>query len=224
MKILIIFAHPKMSDSIVQTKMLGAVRNLEGVTIHDIYAAYPDFLIDVDHEQELLLEHDLVVLQHPFYWYSAPAIIKEWLDLVLEHDWAYGARGTKLHGKFMMQAISTGGPEHFSSRKEETFEIRESHPFNQTAHLWMAYRSPSPFLGPPYSKGDLSQQVEKSVSHYSCAMETCTSEKHCLEYTLPANFALRKLKHEPRIFSSVPLSTSRAVVAPQLPQDWAWDP
>ena len=44
MKILIIFAHPKMSDSIVQVKMLGAVRNLEGVTIHDIYAAYPDFL------------------------------------------------------------------------------------------------------------------------------------------------------------------------------------
>ena len=101
MKILIIFAHPKMSDSIVQTKMLGAIRNLEGVTIHDIYAAYPDFLIEVDHEQGLLLEHDLVVLQHPFYWYSAPAIIKEWLDLVLEHDWAYGARGTKLHGKFM---------------------------------------------------------------------------------------------------------------------------
>ena len=72
MKILIIFAHPKMSDSIVQTKMLGSVRNLEGVTIHDIYAAYPDFLIDVDREQDLLLEHDLVVLQHPFYWYSAP--------------------------------------------------------------------------------------------------------------------------------------------------------
>ena len=43
---------------------------------------------------------------------------------MLEHDWAYGARGTKLHGKFMMQAISTGGPEHFyKPQGKNRFEI-----------------------------------------------------------------------------------------------------
>ena len=62
-----------------------------------LYAAYPDFMIDVKREQQLLLDHDIIVLQHPFYWYSSPAIIKEWLDLVLENGWAYGTGGSNLH-------------------------------------------------------------------------------------------------------------------------------
>lgn len=198
MKILIIFAHPKMSDSIVQSKMLGAVRNLDGVTIHDIYAAYPDFLIDVGYEQELLLEHDLVVLQHPFYWYSAPAIIKEWLDLVLEHDWAYGAKGTKLHGKFMMQAISTGGPEHFyKPQGKNRFEIRELlNPFNQTAYLCgMAYLEPfAIFVGRRIPTADLSQQVEKYRDLIIGLRDgkLAPLKNIALNYTLPANFALQK--------------------------------
>ena len=165
MKILVLFAHPKISDSIVQTAMLSRIQDLEGVTIHDLYAAYPDFLIDVDHEQALLLEHDLIVLQHPFYWYSCPAIVKEWLDLVLEHNWAYGIRGTKLHGKFMMQAISTGGPEHFyNAQGKNRFEIRELlSPFNQTAYLCgMAWLEPfAIFIGRRIPKSDLSRHAEK---------------------------------------------------------------
>ena len=87
MKILVLFAHPRLSGSHVQRVLADAVRDLPGVTFHDLYAAYPDFTIDVAHEQALLVEHDLIVLQHPFYWYSGPAIIKEWLDLVLALGW-----------------------------------------------------------------------------------------------------------------------------------------
>jgi Flavodoxin-like fold len=75
-KILILFAHPRLSSSVVQRAMLRAVDGLENVTFHDLYAAYPDFIIDVKREQELLLSHDIIVFQHPFYWYSSPAIIK----------------------------------------------------------------------------------------------------------------------------------------------------
>ena len=198
MKILVIFAHPKMSESIVQSRMLGAIRNLEGVTIHDIYAAYPDFLIDVDHEQALLLEHDLVVLQHPFYWYSAPSIIKEWLDLVLEHDWAYGARGTKLHGKFMMQAISTGGPgHHYNPQGKNRFEIRELlNPFNQTAYLCgMAYLEPfAIFLGRRIPEADLVQRVEKYRDLIVGLRDgkIAPLKSIALNYSLPANFVLQK--------------------------------
>ena len=111
----------------------------------------------------------------PFYWYSAPAIIKEWLDLVLEHDWAYGAKGTKLHGKFMMQAISTGGPEHFyKPQGKNRFEIRELlNPFNQTAYLCgMAYLEPfAIFVGRRIPTADLSQRSKITViSSLACAM------------------------------------------------------
>ena len=136
-KILILFAHPRLSTSVVQRAMLGVVEDLDNVTIHDLYAAYPDFIIDVRREQDLLLEHDIFVFQHPFYWYSSPAIIKEWLDLVLEHGWAYGTGGSRLHRKFMMNAISTGGSrDAYREGGRNRFEVRQLlAPFDQTAHL-----------------------------------------------------------------------------------------
>ena len=145
MKILVLFAHPRLSGSVVQKAMRAAITGLDGVTIHDLYAAYPDFAIDVAREQKLLLDHDLIVFQHPFYWYSCPAIVKEWLDLVLENGWAYGPGGTRLAGKFMMSAVSTGGSAlayHAGGRNR--FEVRTLlSPFDQTAHLCgMAWLEP----------------------------------------------------------------------------------
>ena len=145
MKLLVLHAHPRSSASIVQRAMLRAIEGLDGVTIADLYADYPGFDIDVAREQQRLVAHDVIVLQHPFYWYSSPAILKEWQDLVLENGWAYGPGGTKLAGRFMMNAISTGGSEaayHHEGRNR--FEIGELlSPFNQTAYLCsMAYLAP----------------------------------------------------------------------------------
>jgi glutathione-regulated potassium-efflux system ancillary protein KefG len=164
MKILVLFAHPRISDSIVQRRMLQTITGLDDVTIHDLYAAYPDFDIDVEHEQALLLRHDIIVFQHPFYWYSSPSIIKEWEDLVLEHGWAYGTGGTKLHGKFMMQAISTGGPERaYHSKGRNRFEIADLlAPFNQTAYLCgMGWLKPFViYVGRHLENTELTRQVE----------------------------------------------------------------
>lgn len=145
MRILVLLAHPMLKTSVVQSAMLKAIGGLDGIAIRDLYAAYPDFAIDVAAEQQDLLAHDLVVLQHPFYWYSAPAIIKEWLDLVLENGWAYGPGGTRLAGRFLLQAMSTGGTEQaYHHQGRNRFEIEELlAPFNQTAYLCsMAYLRP----------------------------------------------------------------------------------
>ncbi len=137
LKILILFAHPAFQRARVQPALLAAARSLEGVTIHDLYEAYPDLMIDVPREQELLRAHDVIVFQHPFYWYSSPAILKEWQDLVLQHGFAYGRDGTALHGKMMMSAISAGGGE--AAYREDgvnRFTIAELlRPFEQTAAL-----------------------------------------------------------------------------------------
>ena len=108
-KILIIFAHPAIARSTMNRAMKAAVDDLDGVTVHDLYRCYPDFYIDVAHEQRLCEEHDVIIFQHPFYWYSTPSIIKEWLDLVLQHGWAYGSEGKALAGKQALSVISTGG-------------------------------------------------------------------------------------------------------------------
>ena len=137
MRILVLFAHPRLRQSVVQRALLAAISGLDGITVRDLYAEYPDLMIDARREQSSLLAHDLLVLQHPFYWYSSPAVIKEWLDIVLEEGWAYGAGGDRLHGKFLLNALSTGGPqEAYHGKGRNRFPMRELlAPFDQTAYL-----------------------------------------------------------------------------------------
>ena len=136
-KVLVLFAHPAIQKSKVNKKLAEPAADLEGVTFHDIYESYPDFHIDIEREQKLLGEHEIIVLQHPFYWYSSPAIIKEWQDLVLEFGFAYGPDGTALKGKKMMNVISTGGgKETYEPDGHNRYTIREFlRPFEQTADL-----------------------------------------------------------------------------------------
>lgn len=139
-KVLINFAHPNKLRSIINTSLKSAISDLENVTVNDLYANYPDFLIDVKREQELCENHDIIIFQHPLYWYSTPAIIKEWMDLVLEHGWAYGFKGNFLKDKFFMQAISTGGGESaFAKGGANGFTIKEiTSPFQAMTNLCKA--------------------------------------------------------------------------------------
>jgi glutathione-regulated potassium-efflux system ancillary protein KefG len=136
-RVLILFAHPALERSRVNRPLAEAVMGLDDVTFNDLYEAYPDLDIDVEREQTLLGSHDMIVFQHPFYWYSTPAIIKEWEDLVLEHGWAYGAGGNALRGKKLMNVITTGGLESTYCREGDNRRtMRELLlPIEQTAHL-----------------------------------------------------------------------------------------
>ena len=133
--------------------LLAAVDELEGVTINDLYACYPDFLIDVKREQQLCESHDVIIFQHPFYWYSTPSIMKEWLDLVLQHGWAYGSKGKALNGKYFLQAITAGGDDStYQKDGSNRFTIRElTTPYQSTAKLcgmiWLPPFGLSPALG-----------------------------------------------------------------------------
>lgn len=123
---------------------------MAGVTFHDLYETYPDFYIDVKKEQTLLLQHDVIVLMHPFYWYSVPSLLKEWFDLVLEHGFAYGETGTALRGKKLLSVITTAGSAaSYQPDGSNRFTIQQLlEPINQTAFLCgMQYLPPIAFHG-----------------------------------------------------------------------------
>ncbi len=143
--VLVLYAHPASHKSRVNKRLAQAARAVQDVTFHDLYEAYPDFAIDVPTEQKLLQRHDVVVWQHPLYWYSTPAIFKEWQDLVLTHGWAYGSEGTALHGKRLLNALSTGGRRSaYCEVGYNRFTIRQLlAPMEQTAYLCgMEYSAP----------------------------------------------------------------------------------
>ena len=164
--ILVLFAHPALEKSRVNRRLAAAVRTLPGVTFHDLYEAYPEFDVDVSREQELLVAADLVVMQFPFFWYSTPALLKQWEDLVLEHGWAYGSDGDALEGKRLQAVISTGGREEaYCCEGYNRFTMRELlAPLEQTAVLcgmeWL----------PPF------------VAHGTLGMATEQMDQHAADY------------------------------------------
>jgi len=136
-RILVLYAHPAQRSSHVNRWLFEAASGLAGVTAVDLYAEYPRYEIDIDREQERLRRHDVIIFQHPFYWYSTPALLKEWQDLVLEHGFAYGEGGDALNGKIFFNAVTAGAPEEaYRARGYNRRTLAELlYPLEQTAHL-----------------------------------------------------------------------------------------
>lgn len=146
-KILVLFAHPLFEKSMVNKVLVEHIPTHKNITFHDLYEQYPDFDIDVAKEQQLLLEHNIIVWHHPMYWYSCPPLLKQWIDMVLEFGWAYGKSGTMLQGKCIFQTITTGGvEENYCATGRNRFTIPDLlQPFNQTAHMCNMHYLP-PFV------------------------------------------------------------------------------
>ncbi|MGE8720302.1 NAD(P)H-dependent oxidoreductase [Leptospira terpstrae] len=136
-KILILLVHPALEKSKANQMLLDSIPNSENITLHDLYEEYPNFSINVKTEQNLMADHQIILFQHPLYWYSCPPLMKLWIDLVLDDGWAYGPGGNQLKGKKWIQVITTGGSKDayskdgFHGYETEDFLL----PFRRTAEL-----------------------------------------------------------------------------------------
>ncbi|MBL8614273.1 MAG: NAD(P)H-dependent oxidoreductase [Deltaproteobacteria bacterium] len=135
--VLVLLAHPAIARSRVIRPIAGALAAMPGVTVHDLYDAWPDFVVDAGEEQARLVGHAALIWLHPVYWYSTPALLKEWQDEVLTYNWAYGPEGRALRGKHFGSVVSTGGPtEAYQPEGSNRFPLRELlRPTEATAHL-----------------------------------------------------------------------------------------
>lgn len=135
MKTLVLIAHPTMAMSRVNTAWKEAFSHCPDVTVRDLTEVYPEMDIDVIEEQKLLLAHDRIVFQFPLYWYSSPAILKLWQDLVLAPGFAY-AGAHRLEGKEFMVATSIGGTqEDYRAGGHNHYSVDELlRPFQQTVN------------------------------------------------------------------------------------------
>jgi len=137
--ILLLYCHPSPHKSRYNRRLLEKARKVPGLKIRDLYELYPSMHVDEAAEQKALLEADVLVLQFPIYWFSAPALLKEWMDVVLENGFAYGEGGTALKGKKSMMAVSTGAP-------EEAYRPGATHGANIESFL-LPFRMTAEFCG-----------------------------------------------------------------------------
>ncbi|MDR7131873.1 putative NADPH-quinone reductase [Algoriphagus sp. 4150] len=121
---LIILAHPTFDESLANKTIVEELQKSNlAIEIRNLHELYPDFQIASQTEQEVLLRHNTVVFQYPFYWYNMPAILKQWFDVVFEQHFAFGSKGDKLKGKNFLASFTVGG-------KEKDYTTLEKHHFH----------------------------------------------------------------------------------------------
>ncbi|MDA0153481.1 NAD(P)H-dependent oxidoreductase [Vibrio sp. Makdt] len=191
-RVLVLFAHPSQHRSEANKPLFEQAKCIDGVTCVDLYAEYPTFKINIDREQKRLLDHDIIIFQFPLYWYSTPAILKEWQDLVLEYGFAYGTDGNELEGKKFLCSITAGGKEDaYQTDGYNHFTIRELlHPLEQTAALCgMEYLAPYALFG---SRTALEEsRITGHVERYKFLLESLVAGN--IDYKKAKNAA--KLNH-----------------------------
>ncbi|GKQ42776.1 NAD(P)H dehydrogenase [Companilactobacillus sp. RD055328] len=139
MKTLVIVSHPDINESATQNFLKASFPLDEEVTWHEVVDD-----IDIEHERQLLIENERIILQFPLYWYTAPAALKKWMDEVLDGDFIFAGQKPLANKEFGI-VVSTGiSDKQFQAGGNEKFTISEMlKPFEMTANkLQMSYLRP----------------------------------------------------------------------------------
>ncbi|MCC4119255.1 NAD(P)H-dependent oxidoreductase [Lactococcus lactis] len=153
MKVTAFVFHPNIEKSRVNKRLIEEIN--EEVETRLLYEIYPDGVIDVTKEQNILEQTDRIIIQFPMYWYSSPALLKEWQDKVLTYGWAYGNNGNSLRNKELVLAVTPGASisqySHEGSFKYKVTELLR--PFQATSNL-IGTRFIKPFIADGMQQSD----------------------------------------------------------------------
>ena len=174
MKTLIIITHPTMIESTMNKRWMEKLLKFpEKYTVHQLYEAYPDELIDVEAEQRLIEQHDKIIFQFPYYWFNMPSLLKKWFDQVMTHGWAYGSKsGYRMKGKKIALAISLGvEEEELSNVGKYKYPLNElTRPFELSFEYVKAnYQPPFAYYGLEFNV--LDSHIELGVRSYMQFLE-----------------------------------------------------
>ena len=109
--VLVVSGHTDLNDSVANTTILEELgKRLPAAEIDYLDRLYPDFRINVEAEQRKLVAADIIVLQYPVFWYSAPSLLHRWIEQTFQHGFSHGSTGDKLRGKKLVVSFTTGAP------------------------------------------------------------------------------------------------------------------
>ena len=109
-KVVILLAHPNLKESQANKALADAVKDIDGVMLYDLYE-YQDQSFDVNLWSTIISDASMVIFQFPFYWMSAPSLLKRWLDEVFTSL----AKTPAVAGK-PLQIVTTTGSEYAAYR------------------------------------------------------------------------------------------------------------
>lgn len=132
-KTVIFIDHPHFDSSVVNRRWAEELRKYpDEFVVHNLQSVYPRGVIDPAVEHSLIENNESLIFEFPLYWYNCPPLLKQWFDIVLTKDWAYG-KAHRLEGRKVALAVSCGGSQkdYGGENAEKTLE-QYLKPFTQS--------------------------------------------------------------------------------------------
>lgn len=102
-EVVVLLAHPDIAKSHMNATLSQAAAEVEGVQVINIY----DYPVSPDIYRDVIKQAKGIVYEFPFYWMSAPHLLKQWTDEVFM---AFTQEGL-IEGKEFMVVTTTGSEE-----------------------------------------------------------------------------------------------------------------
>lgn len=148
MKILVIYSHSYPEQSVSGKAILEVFGQDAEVAVRNLEELYPEgTAIDVATEQAELVRADVIVFQHPVFWFNIPSRLKRWMDDVLQYGFAYGTGGDKLHGKKFYHSYTTGAPSETYAKGSELEQALQLSVKTSALYCGMDYQGAFPCYG-----------------------------------------------------------------------------
>ncbi|MDE6576393.1 MAG: NAD(P)H-dependent oxidoreductase [Opitutales bacterium] len=163
--VLVLSAHPDIAEkSKACAALLSAVKDLPKVRVMDL----SEIPATVENYYERVKAASVIVLQFPFWWGSAPAILKTWIDTLMLGF----LEDPSMKGKRLLVATSVGsGPEVYRAGGAEQFTVDEIlRPFQVMAiYSGMTYLTPFVLYGTMLP--DAEQRIQRGAKEYRALIE-----------------------------------------------------
>ena len=167
-KVVILLAHPNIKESQANKALIDAVSDIEGVAVFNLYELSPDIAFNVDEWSKIISDTSAVIYQFPFYWMSAPSLLKKWQDEVF----TFLSKTPAVAGKPLMVVTTTGSEyEAYRSGGRNRFTTDELlRPYQGSAiHSGMVWQTPIVIYG--MGTADAGKNIAEGANLYKQRVE-----------------------------------------------------
>lgn len=140
-KVVVLLAHPDLANSKANKALLEMINEIEEVRVYNLYEMSEEDVFNMEAWSRIISRATAVVYQFPFYWMSAPSLLKQWQDRIF----TYLAKTPAVAGKPLMVATTTGSEcDAYRSGGRNGFTLDELlRPYQAgAAHAGMSWQTP----------------------------------------------------------------------------------
>ena len=80
-QVVVLLTHPNIKESRANKALMDAISDMGEVAIYNLYEMHVEDAFNAEIWSTIISHASALVFQFPFYWMSAPSLLKKWLDI-----------------------------------------------------------------------------------------------------------------------------------------------